>query len=250
MLRIKPAHAPAIAELTLLDRSLAVRLHIDGRSDATRLLLKGLAEPIALANGTRVEPFSTPPPPPATLLPPRHVAKLSAVPQFDEGRAGMLYRSLLCETSDSVIASHIRVPDGPVADYVHFHLVDAQIIFVVHGAATLVYCLFFRRLNTRNEGWCGFPPAHVTQTNTLDDRQGSPWRSQSPKAWGLSDRRARCSPEAGRRQTQPTHHIISGADPLSVPSTSAPEIVKLNAIDEKNNDRHRCCFCWAYPYWR
>lgn len=138
VLRISPAHAPAIAELTLADRSLAVRLRIDGRSDATVLLLKGLSDPRTLANGTRLEPFSTAQPS-AASLPQRHVAKFEPSVTFDEGRAGMLYRNLLSENSDAVIASHIRVPDGPVPDYVHFHLVAAQIIFVVSGAVTLLY---------------------------------------------------------------------------------------------------------------
>ena len=55
------------------------------------------------------------------------------------GRAGMLYRDLIPERP-GFIASHIRVPDGgPVADYVHFHDIQFQIIYCYKGWVRLVY---------------------------------------------------------------------------------------------------------------
>jgi quercetin dioxygenase-like cupin family protein len=38
-----------------------------------------------------------------------------------------------------MIASHIRVPDGPVPDMVHFHKVGFQLIFCIKGAVDVVY---------------------------------------------------------------------------------------------------------------
>ncbi len=48
------------------------------------------------------------------------------------GRAGMLYRDLIPNRQGGrFIASHIRIPDGgPVPDYVHFHKVRFQMIFL------------------------------------------------------------------------------------------------------------------------
>ena len=53
----------------------------------------------------------------------------------------MLYRDLLPgRAGGRVIASHIRIPDGgPVADYVHHHAVDFQIIYCLHGRVSVVY---------------------------------------------------------------------------------------------------------------
>jgi mannose-6-phosphate isomerase-like protein (cupin superfamily) len=57
------------------------------------------------------------------------------------GRAGMRYRDLIPDRwGGRFIASHIVIPDGgPVPDYVHFHKVRFQVIFVKSGWVRLVY---------------------------------------------------------------------------------------------------------------
>ena len=57
------------------------------------------------------------------------------------GRAGMEYRDLIPGRLDGkVIASHIQIPiGGEVADYVHYHNVDFQMIYCVAGAIRVVY---------------------------------------------------------------------------------------------------------------
>lgn len=56
------------------------------------------------------------------------------------GRAGMEYRDLVpSRLGGAMIASHIRVPDGPVPDMVHFHKVGFQLIFCVRGWVDVLY---------------------------------------------------------------------------------------------------------------
>ena len=57
------------------------------------------------------------------------------------GRAGMRYRDLLPDRwGGAYVASHITIPEGgPVPDYVHFHKVRFQVIFVKSGWVRLVY---------------------------------------------------------------------------------------------------------------
>lgn len=57
------------------------------------------------------------------------------------GRAGMQYRDLIPDRlGGSVIASHIRIPDGgPVPDMVHFHKVGFQLIFCLRGWVDVLY---------------------------------------------------------------------------------------------------------------
>ena len=57
------------------------------------------------------------------------------------GRAGMRYRDLIPDRlGGSIIASHIRIPDGgPVPDMVHYHVVGFQLIFCYRGWVRLVY---------------------------------------------------------------------------------------------------------------
>ena len=56
------------------------------------------------------------------------------------GRAGMEYRDLVpSRLGGAVIASHIRVPDGPVPDMVHFHKVGFQLIFCIKGWVDVLY---------------------------------------------------------------------------------------------------------------
>ncbi len=57
------------------------------------------------------------------------------------GRAGMEYRDLIPgRVGGKVIASHIRLlQDGPVADYVHYHKVEFQMIYCLKGRIQVVY---------------------------------------------------------------------------------------------------------------
>ena len=56
------------------------------------------------------------------------------------GRAGMEYRDLVpSRLGGAIIASHIRVPDGPVPDMVHFHKVGFQLIFCIKGWVDVLY---------------------------------------------------------------------------------------------------------------
>lgn len=58
-----------------------------------------------------------------------------------EGRAGMLYRDLIPNRlGGRYIASHITIPTGgPVADWVHFHRIAFQMIYVRRGWVRVVY---------------------------------------------------------------------------------------------------------------
>lgn len=58
-----------------------------------------------------------------------------------QGRAGMLYRDLIPgRLGGRYIASHITIPKGgPVADWVHYHRVALQFIFVRRGWVRVVY---------------------------------------------------------------------------------------------------------------
>ena len=60
---------------------------------------------------------------------------------FGVGRAGMEYRDLLPDRwGGRFIASHIRMSDGgDVADWVHFHQIRFQMIFVAAGWVDVVY---------------------------------------------------------------------------------------------------------------
>lgn len=69
------------------------------------------------------------------------VSTLAGNAQFDVGRASMGYRDLVPDRQGGrFIASHIRIDrGGPVPDYVHFHKVRFQMIFVYRGWVRLVY---------------------------------------------------------------------------------------------------------------
>ena len=92
-------------------------------------------------NGTRVEIDALNPP----LVLPRTehafvVRRLADQAPWVIGRAGMEYRDLVpSRLGGAMIASHIRVPDGPVPDMVHFHKVGFQLIFCVTGWVDVLY---------------------------------------------------------------------------------------------------------------
>ena len=68
-------------------------------------------------------------------------APAAADNEFGVGRAGMGYRDLLPDRwGGRFIASHILVADGgEVADYVHFHRIRFQMIFIAAGWVEVVY---------------------------------------------------------------------------------------------------------------
>ncbi len=65
----------------------------------------------------------------------------AAAGDFGVGRAGMTYRDLLPDRwGGRFIASHIRIDSGgDVADWVHFHRIRFQMIFVAAGWVDVVY---------------------------------------------------------------------------------------------------------------
>jgi quercetin dioxygenase-like cupin family protein len=58
-----------------------------------------------------------------------------------QGRAGMLYRDLIPgRFGGRYIASHISIPEGgPVSDWVHYHRIALQMIYVRRGWVRVVY---------------------------------------------------------------------------------------------------------------
>jgi len=64
-----------------------------------------------------------------------------AVASEGKGRAGMLYRDLIPgRLGGRYVASLIRIPEGgPVSDWVHFHRIVLQIIYVRRGWVRVVY---------------------------------------------------------------------------------------------------------------
>lgn len=99
------------------------------------------ARELTAPNGTRIEIDELNPP--LVLPPTQHafvVRRLADQAPWVIGRAGMAYRDLVpSRLGGSIIASHIRVPDGPVPDMVHYHTVGFQLIFCIHGWVELVY---------------------------------------------------------------------------------------------------------------
>jgi quercetin dioxygenase-like cupin family protein len=93
-------------------------------------------------NGTRVEIAELNPP---MVMPETDhrfvVRRLADEAPWVIGRAGMHYRDLIPNRlGGSIIASHIRIPDGgPVPDVVHYHTVGFQLIFCYRGWVDLVY---------------------------------------------------------------------------------------------------------------
>lgn len=143
---IYPADDPQVAVLS----GHGLRLRIEkGAAEAPgtiRILtddpgFAGGQKALVAPNGTRVEIDELNPPviTPAT----EHafvVRRLADQAPWVIGRAGMEYRDLIpTRLGGAMIASHIRVPDGPVPDMVHFHKVGFQLIFCVAGWVDVLY---------------------------------------------------------------------------------------------------------------
>jgi len=118
LLMIKPADAPREA---LLSRDRVIlRLRIGSKFQVPSSKLE--------AYRTNLEP--------GTLN-----FELTRDSEWSAGRAGMMYRDLIPDRlGGRVIASHIRITEGgPVADRVHYHKIDFQVIYCLKGAIRVVY---------------------------------------------------------------------------------------------------------------
>ena len=145
---IFPADDPAVAVISgyglriRLDRNYSmfkgsIRLRQIAEDTGTKRL-----EPLTSPSGHAIEFVEAKPP---LVIPEvRHsfmVRRLLDNDPWVIGRAGMHYRDLIPDRlGGSVIASHIRIPDGgPVPDMVHYHKVGFQLIFCYRGWVRLVY---------------------------------------------------------------------------------------------------------------
>lgn len=145
---IYPADDPQVAVFS--GHGLRVRIET-GASETPGTLRLLTDDPDAIAdgarelvapNGTRIEIDVLSPP---LILPETDhafmVRRLADQAPWIIGRAGMHYRDLIpSRLGGSIIASHIRIPDGgPVPDVVHYHTVGFQLIFCYRGWVDLVY---------------------------------------------------------------------------------------------------------------
>jgi quercetin dioxygenase-like cupin family protein len=144
---IYPADNPEVAVLS--GHGLRIRIE-KGAVEAPGCLRILTDDPEAIAggervltapNGTRIEIDALNPP---LVLPSTEhafvVRRLADQAPWVIGRAGMEYRDLIpTRLGGAMIASHIRVPDGPVPDMVHFHRVGFQLIFCVAGWVDVLY---------------------------------------------------------------------------------------------------------------
>ena len=112
------------------------------RLSSDRVPVGDRREPLVAPNGTVIELVSAST---AIVLPDNEpslsIVRSSPDDAFGSGRAGMGYRDLLPDRwGGRFIASHIRIAEGgDVADYVHFHRIRFQMIFVASGWVDVVY---------------------------------------------------------------------------------------------------------------
>jgi len=144
---IYPADNPEVAVLS--GHGLRVRIEKNASeapgtlrilTDDPSLFADG-ATVLTAPNGTKIEIDELNPP---LVLPETEhafvVRKLADQAPWVIGRAGMAYRDLVpSRLGGAMIASHIRVPDGPVPDMVHFHKVGFQLIFCIRGWVDVLY---------------------------------------------------------------------------------------------------------------
>ncbi len=145
---IYPADSPAVASFS--GHGLRVRVE-KGAPVAPGLIRILTDDPDSFAkgqrrltapNGTEVE--IVPLTPAVELITTQHafaVQRLRDNAPWVIGRSGMHYRDLIpTRLGGSVIASHIRIPDGgPVPDMVHYHTVGFQLIFCYRGWVDVLY---------------------------------------------------------------------------------------------------------------
>ena len=145
--KIFPADAPATAVLIGHGARITLRRVDDDRDAGTLQFLvddPGLISnsPLIAPNGTRVEFVAGEPDVEIPALDQSLVVStIDGSAPFGTGRAGMQYRDLVPDRQGGrFIASHIAIPDGGlVPDYVHFHRVRFQMIFVYRGWVKVVY---------------------------------------------------------------------------------------------------------------
>jgi quercetin dioxygenase-like cupin family protein len=137
---IFPADAPTTAIVSAHGMRLRIEASVSPSPIALHLLSDTQTGAYTLPGGSRLEyrPFTT-----DYVMP---EGRSSLVISHDDGgsgvgRAGMRYRDLLPDRwGGTFVASHITIPEGgPVPDYVHFHKVRFQVIFVKSGWVRLVY---------------------------------------------------------------------------------------------------------------
>jgi quercetin dioxygenase-like cupin family protein len=143
---IYPADNPAVAVVSGHGLRLRLNAEATGPSALLRILtdeagFAGGALSLTSPGGTRVEVDELNPP---LVLPKTEhafvVRRLADQAPWVIGRAGMEYRDLIpTRLGGAMIASHIRVPDGPVPDMVHYHKVGFQLIFCVAGWVDVLY---------------------------------------------------------------------------------------------------------------
>ena len=146
---IFPADDPAVAVMSGHGLRLRLERGADEAPGAIRFLCDDPAGfaggecDLVAPNGTRIE--IRPAAVPAPEMPPiRHellVRRSDDGGSWGVGRAGMHYRDLIPgRLGGSVIASHIRIPDGgPVPDMVHYHVAVFQLIYCYRGWVGVVY---------------------------------------------------------------------------------------------------------------
>jgi quercetin dioxygenase-like cupin family protein len=142
---IYPADNPAVAVISGHGLRLRLDAGFKGAHGHLRILtddpIADGARNLVSPGGTVVEIFELNPP---LILPKTEhafvVRRLADQAPWVIGRAGMEYRDLIpTRLGGAMIASHIRVPDGPVPDMVHYHKVGFQLIFCVAGWVDVLY---------------------------------------------------------------------------------------------------------------
>ena len=144
---IYPADNPEVAVLSGHGLRLRIQKGATEAPGTLRILtddpegFAGGQQRLTAPNGTVIEIDELNPP---MILPKTEhafvVRRLADQAPWVIGRAGMEYRDLIpTRLGGAMIASHIRVPDGPVPDMVHFHKVGFQLIFCVAGWVDVLY---------------------------------------------------------------------------------------------------------------
>ncbi len=137
---IFPADDPQVASLS--GHGLRLRLEPGAGDPGVIRLASDKPGVLTAPNGTRIELID--PDPPIEVPPVAQEFVLTRVADSADagvGRAGMLYRDLIpSRLGGRFIASHISILEGgPVADWVHFHKIRFQMIFVRKGWVRVVY---------------------------------------------------------------------------------------------------------------
>lgn len=149
---IHPSDDPAVAVIS----GFGLRVRLDKASKAAAGILRlNLAAEATGSEGSGLQAgeMTTPggtrillqqPTTEAVIPPTRHSFQIRQLRDADPwviGRAGMMYRDLIDDRlGGSIIASHIRIPDGgPVPDMVHYHTIGFQLIYCLSGWVRLVY---------------------------------------------------------------------------------------------------------------